>query len=123
MGRLRLDAPGQGALLADIAPRGYVAGMEGIPWETVCVAQGDQFVVDRDTSESGTLTVPWPVPQHGELMLSTSNLMERAEPYLLPLELARGTINRLRNQASTWQLAGLKLEGILDEQIHAATET
>jgi hypothetical protein len=123
MGRLRFYAPGQEALLADIAPRGYVAGLEGIPWETVCVAQGEQFVVDRDTSESGTLTVPWPVAQRGELMLSTSNLMERAEQYLLPLELARGTINRLRNQASTWQLAGLKLAGILDEQIHAATET
>jgi hypothetical protein len=122
MGRLRFYAPGLEALLADIAPRGFVAGMEGIPWETVCVAQGDQFIVDRDTSESGTVTVPWPVAQRGELMLSTSNLMERAEPYLLPLELARGTINRLRNQASAWQQAGLALPEMLEEQIHTATE-
>jgi hypothetical protein len=123
MGRLRFYAPDQEALLADIAPRGYVAGMEGIPWETVCVAQGEQFIVDRDTSESGTVTVPWPVPPRGELMLSTSNLMERSEQYLLPLELARGTINRLRSQASAWQQAGLTLPSTLEKKIHAATET
>src|SRR5262245_46592977 len=123
MGRLRFSVPGLEAIAAEMAPRGYVAGLEGIPWETVCTVSGDLLMVDRETSESGTLTMPWRVAERGELMLTTSNLMERAEPYLLPLELARGTINRLRNQASSWQLAGLQLGGILEEQIHAATET
>lgn len=122
MGRLRFYAPGQEALIAYIAPRGYVAGLEGIPWETVCVAEGEQLAVDRDTGESGTFAIPWPVPQRGELMLTTSNLMERADPYLLPLELARGTINKLRNQAASWQLAGLKLDAGLEQRIHVATE-
>ncbi len=121
MGRLRFTAPGQEALLATAAPRGYVAGMEGIPWETVCTLANGQLLVDRDTSESGTVTFPWPVRQRGELMLSTSNLMERVEPYLLPLELARGTINRLRNQASTWQQAGLHLPGELNDRMQQAT--
>ena len=29
--------------------------------------------------------------------------MERPRPYNLPVELARGTLNRLRNQVSLWQ--------------------
>jgi hypothetical protein len=33
--------------------------------------------------------------------------MERPEPYLLPLELARGTIAQVRNQLSEWQVIGL----------------
>lgn len=121
MGRLRFSAPGQEDLLVEAAERTYVAGMEGIPWETVGTIAGGHLIVDRDTSESGTVTIPWPVAGHGELMLSTSNLMERAEPYLLPLELARGTINRLRNQASAWQQSGLTLAGDLDRRIHEAT--
>jgi hypothetical protein len=121
MGRLRFTAPGQEALLAEMAARGYVAGLEGIPWETVCTVIGDQLLVDRDTSETGTFTLPWRVQHYGELMLSTSNLMERADPYLLPVELARGTVNRLRSQASAWQMAGLTLLHGLDEQIRQAT--
>ncbi len=121
MGRLRFTAPGQEALLAAAAPRGYVAGLEGIPWETVCSLAGDQLLVDRGTSESGTVTFPWKVAGCGELMLSTSNLMERSDPYLLPLELARGAINRLRNQASAWQQAGLVLPGELSKLMHEAT--
>jgi hypothetical protein len=97
--------------------------MEGIPWETVCTATGDQLLAERDTSESGTFTAPWQVTARGEYMLTTTNLMERAEPYLLPLEFARGTVNRLRNQASAWQQAGLALEESLEDQIHSATET
>jgi len=121
MGRFRFLAPGQEAWLAEAAPRGFVAGLEGIPWETVCMVIGDQLLVDRDTNESGTITVPWRVKSRGEFMLSTSNLMERSEAYLLPLELARGTINRLRNQASNWQLAGLTLVDNLEQRIHEAT--
>jgi hypothetical protein len=121
MGRLRFTAPGQEALLAQVAARGYVAGLEGIPWETVCTLIGDQLLVDRDTSETGTFNLPWRVPQFGELMLSTANLIERQDPYLLPLELARGTVNRLRNQASAWQMAGLTLLDGLEDKIHQAT--
>jgi hypothetical protein len=121
MGRLRFSAPGLEALLVEAASRAYVAGLEGIPWETVCTVIGDQLLVDRDTSESGTVSIPWQVRGLGQLMLTTSNLMERAEPYLLPLELARGTINRLRNQSSAWQQAGLVLGGNLEKEIHKAT--
>ena len=51
-------------------------------------------------------------------MLSTATLMERREPYDLPIELARGTLNRLRNEVATLQSAGL----ILPEAVHGRDE-
>jgi hypothetical protein len=121
MGRLRFIAPGQERLLATLASRGYMSGLEGIPWETVCTVSGGQLIVDRDTSETGTFSIPWPVAGHGQFVLSTSSLIEREEPYSLPVELARGTVNRLRNQASAWELAGLTLLPGLDDRIRSAT--
>ena len=56
-----------------------------------------------------TVTVPWQVEGHGLLALSTATLLERWEPYHLPLELARGTINRLRDQLFEWQAIGLTI--------------
>ena len=35
--------------------------------------------------------------------------MERERPYNLPVELARGTLNRLRHQAHEWQTMGMTL--------------
>ena len=49
----------------------------------------------------------WLVEPHGLVTLSTGTLVERPTPYLLPLELARGTINQLRHQLFEWQSIGL----------------
>jgi hypothetical protein len=122
MGRIRFHAPGSSEWLTEAAPRGYMAGLEGLPWITRCTPQGDYLLVDRDVSESGNLFLPWPVAQHGELVLSTSTMMERDEPYHLPLELARGTIHRLKSQMANWQLVGLKTTPQLEDKVHAATQ-
>jgi hypothetical protein len=47
--------------------------------------------------------------------------MEREQPYLLEVELARGTLNRLRNQLSMWEQMGLVVDDSLREQILEAT--
>jgi hypothetical protein len=65
----------------------------------------------------------WQVPGHGNLVLSTSTLMVRDEPYHLPVEMARGTLNRLRNQRAAWEMAGLVVEPGIDEMIRSATQS
>ena len=65
------------------------------------------MTIERDTRESGYLYFPWKVAGRGLVQLCSGSLMERAKPYNLPVELARGTLNRLRNQASAWQTAGM----------------
>lgn len=126
MGQLRFLLAGGELSGAPAAALGYLAGLEGIPWRGGChwlpaaTADGPgELVLERDCNESGCLHVPWCVDGYGEVVLSTACLMERTRPYHLPVELARGTLNRLRNQLADWQAAGLQIPA----ELEAATRT
>src|SRR6185436_1729714 len=88
MGQMRFLAPRCEQVPEGAVDRAYLAGMEGIPWRsrnswtTNDTAMGAaEFVVQRDVNDSGNLYLPWCVNGHGELVLSTASLMERAKPY------------------------------------------
>jgi hypothetical protein len=86
----------------------YICGRDYLPFVCrVTTSGGGELVVDREEEESGTFNILWPTATHGSLLLSTATLVERPQPYLLPLELARGTLNRLRNLVADWQALGL----------------
>ena len=108
-----------------IAPGGlqriYVAGMEEIPWSTQSSWVGDQLVVERSTSDSGNVYVPWKIDGLGTRVLSTTSLMERDRPYQLEVELARGLIQRIRNRLFLWEMLGLETSAELKEPLQAAT--
>lgn len=120
MGQMRFLAPQRDRMPCDAETRAYVAGMECIPWLSRNVWAGEQLVIDREVSESGNLYIPWNVCGHGELVLSTTCLMERIEPYHLPVELARGTLNRIRNQLAAWRPQGLKTSAEFQQSLDAA---
>ncbi|MBM4076584.1 MAG: glycoside hydrolase, partial [Planctomycetes bacterium] len=63
----------------------------------------------RLSSESCKFSVAWPVTGFGRPIVTTASLPEREQPYLLSVELARGKIVQVRNQASQWELAGMIL--------------
>src|SRR5439155_9400724 len=69
----------------------------------------------------GYLYFPWKVADRGLVQLCSGCLMERNKPYVLPIELARGTLNRLRNQAGTWQTAGMVVPTGFFDALHTAT--
>ena len=77
--------------------RCYMVGIEGIAWERELRISEKMLVIDRSTQESGKLFVPWLRADGVEVILSTSNLREQEAEYHLEIELARGTLNRLRN--------------------------
>lgn len=87
----------------------YITGMEGIPWQCHHRIQGEQFIIGRELDESGKLNIVWPTAAHGNLCLSTSSLPVVDKPYDLCVEIARGTVGRLKNQTADWQRMGLKL--------------
>lgn len=89
--------------------RGFLAGPDGRIFPSRMEIDGNIIGCRRNTSESGKFHVAWPVPGHGRLLLTTGSLPERNEPYILALELARGKIVQLRDQASQWELAGLRV--------------
>jgi hypothetical protein len=98
MGVMHFLVPRRDRVGADAAGRIYLAGIDEVPWLTRVRWTDQGLDVERLESDSGNLFVPYVVPGRGELMLSTASLMERSGPYHLHVELARGTLNRLRNQ-------------------------
>ncbi|MFM8250890.1 MAG: endo-1,4-beta-xylanase [Planctomycetota bacterium] len=109
MGQLRFLVPGGERVDQEALSRAYLIGPDLVPWLTRIRWDEPNLVVERDVRESGNLCVPWTVAGHGELMLTTGSLMERAAPYHLPTELARGTLARLRHQLGLWQLRQIQL--------------
>lgn len=120
MGQMRFLAPQRERVSRDAAQRAYMAGIEGIPWHSKNLWQGGELIIQRDLGDSGNLHIPWHVDGHGEVVLSTSSLMERRKPYNLAVELARGTLSRSRNQLATWEGAGLVPSAEFKERFAAA---
>jgi hypothetical protein len=127
MGQIRFFAPSHDRLPRDSLDRAYLAGMEGIPWLSANSWEHDEdssqvtFVVERGVEESGNLFIPWYVDGYGELMLATASLRETDVAYNLPLELARGILNRVRNQIAEWQTVGLVVPDDLAKRVETAS--
>ncbi len=89
--------------------RAYLSGADGRIFSTRIEVADGVVGARRSTSESIKFHVAWPVAGYGRPVLHTASLPEREQPYLLPVELARGQLVQLRNQASNWELAGMAL--------------
>ena len=98
-----------------------MCGADELPWFGRAYMSGNQLVIERAENDSGSVYVPWRIDGHGVLLVATSTLMERERPYLLEVELARGTINRLRNQVAQWEALGLIISDGMRKQILAMT--
>ncbi len=89
----------------------YIGGRDGKVFPTSIMLEENVLNCTRQTTESGKLYVSYPVEGFGRPMLSTSSLREREpevdkeQPYILSLELARGMIGQVRNQISAWEVA------------------
>jgi hypothetical protein len=120
MGAMKFLVPRRDRMAADAVERAYIAGVDEIPWHCRTHWTDQGLLVERSENDSGNFHIPCAVAGHGELMLSTASLMERQRPYHLHVELARGTLNRLRNQVATWESAGLALPATVRDRIGQA---
>lgn len=109
MGQMRFRVPNAQSYDAQIWGTAFVSGIEGIPWASKNRIENDCLIIDRTVNESGKLSIVWPTEEYGPIMLSTASLRCQETPYLLHLELARGTIHRVRGRGIDWQRLGLKL--------------
>ena len=107
MGQTRFLVARREYLPPKAAERAYLAGLDDIPWRTRVLATEAGLVAERVESESGSFHVLWNVVGRGRQMLATATLIERPEPYNLSVELARGTLNRVKANVVAWELAGL----------------
>ena len=119
MGAMRFRVSPTERITAEMVQQAYLSGVDRISWPVRATVEGNELILQRSVSDSGNLHFPWPVEGHGTLTLASATLLERAEPYQLPLELARGTVVQVRNQLSDWQLIGLSAP----ETVHAKLAT
>jgi Glycosyl hydrolase family 10 len=96
-------------------------GQDNMPYPSDAVVEGECLIVTRSVKESGNVQVPWRIEGAGQLMTSSATLMERAAPYHLAIELARGKINQVRTQIAEWTLGGLLMPDTLAREINEAT--
>src|SRR5262245_48721989 len=123
MGQMRFLTPRREDLPAGAVERAYLAGIEGIPWRGRNLWANGLLIVERGVHESGNLYIPWDVDGHGEVTLCTASLMERERPYHLLLELARGTLNRVRAFAGEFHQLGFELSNPLNQRLREANRT
>ena len=100
----------------------HVIGLDGVPSPCRVSNDGGGFLtIARNRDESGKVFMAYPFDGYGELTVGTGTLPESPTPYQLLIELARGTLNRLRNQMSIWQEGGLEISSDVHEQVGQAT--
>lgn len=121
MGLLKFKIPDSWPLDRRQASSLHVVGLDGIAWPCRITRENQLLTVHRNKDESGHLFMVYPFPEEGELVVSTGTLPEGEVAYELTRELARGTLNRLRNQLSNWQEGGLQLDESFDVSLGEAT--
>jgi GH35 family endo-1,4-beta-xylanase len=120
-GLLRFLVPEPERLTERALTQAYLCGLDPIP--TFCRAQrvDDLLHVEREGTESTKLNLPWRIDGHGEPLIATATLIQRDRPYILPLELARGKLNQLRNQIGDWVAQGLVVPDDVAQRLADAT--
>ncbi|MBD3674870.1 MAG: endo-1,4-beta-xylanase [Planctomycetaceae bacterium] len=112
--RFKVSPPGLLARLPEW-DQAYITGIDKRVFACRVESEGDVLTLRRQKQESGKLHICWPVEGYGCPVAHTCSLPEREEPYILPMELARGKIARLRDQLGAWQVAGM----VIPRNFHA----
>jgi hypothetical protein len=111
MGVMRFLVGACGRAEAGALSRAYLGGSDGRVFPARVSLEGETLVCSRESGESARLHVAYPVAGFGKPVLNTASLRERQEPYLLPVELARGRLGLLRDQIASWQQVGMEVPG------------
>src|SRR3990172_7541683 len=122
MGLMRLTVQDRDRIPPGGLGQVYMCGQDELPWYGRAYLSGDQLIVERAESDSGCVFVPWRIDRQGVILIGTATLMERDRPYQLEVELARGTINRLRNQLAHWEMLGLAVPIAVRDEVLGATQ-
>lgn len=117
--KFRLTPPDLSERLPDLK-RAYITGLDRTPERMNVELRPGLMICHREAPESGRMHVPWPVPGVGVPFVATATLVERAEPYDLAVELARGKLNDVRTQAFDWVHLGLKLPAEVEQDLSTA---
>jgi hypothetical protein len=111
MGTLRFRIPEHVQYDQRFWQSAYVStAIEGIPKPSSNRLEDGVLNIDYDAEDTCKLSMPWPTKDYGPVVLTSTSLKASQIPYSLPLELARGTIHRIRTRAFDWDhIQGLRI--------------
>ncbi len=131
MGALHFQVYPPQRVTPDACARAYFVARDRFMLPSRIRPTSDGFIVERTVADSGYFHIPWQIDgktsqkpgdlKQCELTLGTAWVMERAAPYHLQVELARGKVNQLRNQTVEWQSVGLAIPPEVQRQVDEAS--
>jgi hypothetical protein len=80
----------------------YLVGSDSVPIRGEFSYSNGEIVCRKRAAGPAALTLMWESRNFGQVMLETTRLPERDEPYILNLELARGRVMRLMQKREEW---------------------
>src|SRR3954465_4217773 len=86
----------------------YLVGSDSVPIRGEFVYDRGEIICRKRAVGPAALSLMWETKNFGTIMLETTRLPERDEPYILNLELARGRVMRLmqkREEGGIFDLA------------------
>ena len=105
---LRFRVFKNGAPPADIdLSTAYLVGSDNVPIRGEFSYSGGEIVCRKRAPGAAALTLMWEAKNFGTVLLETTRLPERDEPYILNLELARGRVMRLMQKREEWGIFDL----------------
>ena len=120
MGEFRFRLPDHWELEKRQAKSIHVVGIDGSPSPVRVTTDGNVLSILRNRDESGKVFIACPIDGYGEYTIGTGTLSERREPYPIMVELARGTLNRLRNYIANWSEGGLEIPNEVHQLVSTA---
>ncbi len=83
----------------------YLFGSDGVPLRAELEYQNGRIMCSKRATGPSALALMWPVGESGKILLDTTRLQERENPYVLEVELLRGRLMRLSQKREEWNLA------------------
>lgn len=82
----------------------YVVGSDDVPLRAEISFKNGVIMCKKKAAGPAGLALLWDVPGIGRLMLETGRVLERKQPYVLQVELARGRLTRIAAKSEDWGL-------------------
>ena len=101
----------------------HFVGFDGVPWTATAALEGNYLRVETTDEDSAKFVVPWQIEGLGPIALSTGTLKRRPAAFHLPVELAGGTLYRLRNFLAAHRPFGFSPNPELRQLVASATES
>ncbi len=103
---MRFQVFSKGSTVEDFALHGaYLFGSDGMAIRKAQISFTDGLLeCYKPNQETAGLALLWPIEGFGRVLLPTTCLPERDEPYNLNLELARGRLMQIINKREDWSI-------------------